>query len=307
MTEASSRMPFAGNPLDRAAERRGDTAWVAARLADPASRFLPLYRTRPLVATAEDALVWLAAEQLAAVTAAPPVLLGVDGAGRAHFAVDLSAGPDPSEGALAGLGRFDDLRSFMAELPGADAAMAAQAKAMVDWHGRHRFCANCGAPSAPRQAGWSRHCEACGADHFPRTDPVVIMLATRGDFCLLGRQARFPFRFFSALAGFVEPGETIEEAVRREIKEEAGIVVGRVAYHACQPWPFPSSLMIGCFAEALSEAIVIDPNELEQARWASRAKVGLALAGDPAAGFTLPPAVAIAYHLARAWIDGAAP
>lgn len=304
MTDHHLHMPFTGNPLDRASERRGDHGWLAARLAAPDSRYLCLYQTRPLVAASGDALVWLSAEQIAGRAAAPPVLLGLDGTGRAHFAVDLSKGPESAATALAGPGQFDDLRRFMAGLSADDAAIAAQAKAIVDWHGRHGFCAVCGAPTAPRQAGWSRHCDACGADHFPRTDPVVIMLVTRGEFCLLGRQARFPYRFFSALAGFVEPGETIEEAVRREIHEEAGVTVGAVAYHACQPWPFPSSLMIGCFAEALSEAIVIDPAELEEARWVSRAEVRLALDNDPAAGFTLPPAVAIAYHLARAWCDG---
>lgn len=180
----------------------------------------------------------------------------------------------------------------------------AQAKALLAWHARHRFCANCGAPTNSVEGGWKRECPTCKAEHFPRTDPVVIMLASRGDQCLLGRSARFASAMWSCLAGFVEPGESIEEAVRREVREEAGITCGRVAYFASQPWPFPMSLMIGCHAEALTAEITIDPSELEGARWFDRDEVALMLSRRHPDGLGTPPPVAIAHHIIRAWVEG---
>ena len=233
------------------------------------------------------------------------VFLGMHG-DVAHFAVEIPENRDPeNSGPLAGLGTFADLRQAVAVLDPGEASILAQAKAMVDWHARHRFCSVCGSPSAPRSAGYSRRCtsEACKAEHFPRTDPVVIMLACRGDKALLGRQKIFPPGMYSALAGFVEPGETIEEAVRREVKEEAGIEVGAVRYHSTQPWPFPSSLMIGCIAEATSETIEMDGEELEDARWVDRATLARALAGDRGAGLFVPPSFAIAHMLVKAWVE----
>jgi NAD+ diphosphatase len=180
----------------------------------------------------------------------------------------------------------------------------AEAKAVLHWHLRHRFCANCGALTASVEAGWRRDCPQCKAQHFPRTDPVVIMLAVRDDRCLLGRSPRFVPTMWSCLAGFMEPGESIEEAVRRETREEAGIATGRVAYFASQPWPFPMSLMIGCHAEALSEEIAVDHAELEDARWFSRAEVESMLLRQHTDGLTVPPPVAIAHHIIRVWLDG---
>jgi len=180
------------------------------------------------------------------------------------------------------------------------AAMAA-AKSLLGWHVRHRFCSACGQPSDVRSAGWKRECRDCAAQHFPRTDPVVIMLAIDGDHCLLGRQPRFPKGMYSALAGFLEPGETIEEAVCREIAEEAGIACDRVAFVASQPWPFPASLMIGCFARAKNHAIIVDHAELEDARWFSRTEARDMLEGRHALGLTAPNPIAIAHHLLRAW------
>jgi len=165
----------------------------------------------------------------------------------------------------------------------------AEAKALLAWHARHRFCPNCGEPTEPVEAGWKRECAACKTEHFPRTDPVVIMLAVRGDHCLLGRSARFASAMWSCLAGFVEPGECIEEAVRREVREEAGIVCGRVGYFASQPWPFPTSLMIGCHAQATSREIIIDKTELDDARWFERGEVALMLAGAHPQGLTAGP------------------
>ena len=179
----------------------------------------------------------------------------------------------------------------------------AQAKAMLHWHARHRFCSTCGALTALTQCGWRRDCAQCEAQHFPRTDPVVIMLAVAGERCLLGRSARFVPTMWSCLAGFIEPGESLEDAVRRETHEEAGIVCGRVRYFTSQPWPFPSSLMIGCFAEALSDEIVVDRVELEDARWFDKDEAASMLMRRHRDGLTAPPGVAIAHHILRAWVE----
>ena len=180
----------------------------------------------------------------------------------------------------------------------------AEAKALLGWHARHRFCPNCGAGTNVVEAGWRRDCPSCHVQHFPRTDPVVIMLPFSGDACVLGRSYRFVSSMWSCLAGFMEPGETIEEAVRRETHEECGIVCGRVRYFASQPWPFPSSLMIGCHAEALSREIVIDRTELDDARWFERDEVAAMLTRRHPNELTTPPEVAIAYHIIRAWVEG---
>ncbi len=182
-------------------------------------------------------------------------------------------------------------------------APLAEAKALLSWHRRHRFCPNCGAPSMLVEGGWRRDCPACNTQHFPRTDPVVIMLPFAGDQCVLGRSYRFIPGMWSCLAGFMEPGETIEEAVRRETREEAGILSGRVSYFASQPWPFPSSLMIGCHAEALSREIVVDRSELEGARWFDRDEVASMLLRRHPEGLSTPPPMAIAHHIIRAWLE----
>jgi NAD+ diphosphatase len=179
----------------------------------------------------------------------------------------------------------------------------AEAKAVLHWHARHRFCPNCGAATQAVQAGWRRDCPKCEALHFPRTDPVVIMLAVDGDHCLLGRSPRFVPTMWSCLAGFVEPGEAIEDAVRRETREEAGIACGRVVYFASQPWPFPSSLMIGCHAQALTRDIVVDHEELEDARWFGKGEIVTMLMRRHPDGLTTPPPVAIAHHIIRAWLE----
>ncbi len=179
----------------------------------------------------------------------------------------------------------------------------AEGKALLNWHMRHRFCPNCGAPTRVVEAGWRRDCPGCHTQHFPRTDPVVIMLPVAGERCVLGRSYRFQPGMWSCLAGFVEPGEAIEDAARREIREEAGIVCGRVNYFASQPWPFPTSLMIGCHVEARSCDIMIDRAELEDARWFDRGDVEMMLLRRHAEGFTTPPPIAIAYHIIRSWVE----
>jgi NAD+ diphosphatase len=183
----------------------------------------------------------------------------------------------------------------------------AEAKALLLWHARHRFCSVCGAASRATDGGWRRDCPACGAQHFPRTDPCVIMLAVKGERCLLGRSPRFGAGMWSCLAGFVEPGESVEDAVRRETMEEAGVVCGQVAYFRSQPWPFPMSLMIGCHAEALTDSITMDESELDGARWFEREEVAAMLARRHPDGLYTPPPSAIAHHIIRAFVDGEAP
>ncbi|HZP69836.1 MAG TPA: NAD(+) diphosphatase [Pseudolabrys sp.] len=179
----------------------------------------------------------------------------------------------------------------------------AEAKAILHWHARHRFCPNCGAATQIVCGGWRRDCPQCRAEHFPRTDPVVIMLAVDGEKCLLGRSPRFVPTMWSCLAGYVEPGESIEDAVHRETREEAGITCGRIVYFASQPWPFPTSLMIGCHAQALTRDIVVDREELEDARWFTKEEIATMLMRKHPQGLTTPPPVAIAHHIIRAWIE----
>jgi NAD+ diphosphatase len=298
-------IPFSGNPLNRLCEKRADAAWIAEKLRQPDTLILPLWRGQPLLAGSDDALKagFLRpglAESLAAPHAAC-VFLGLDGE-RAVFALDVSAAEDPAT-ALAGLGEFRELRGAAALLPAKDLAILGQARAMIDWHQRHGFCAKCGAPTVSGDAGNKRVCASCDTEHFPRTDPVVIMLATHGDACLLGRNKNWAADSFSALAGYVEPGETIEEAVRRELFEEAGVRADAVRYYASQHWPFPSQLMIGCFAACERRELMLDASEIAEARWFTRDEAGALLAGN-ATGLRRPLPFAIAYHLIRKWAEG---
>jgi len=208
------------------------------------------------------------------------------------------------------LARSDAPQSFppkvweiIPQLSLAEAALYGGARSLVDWHDRHQFCARCGAQTHPVKAGWARQCATCSAEHFPRTDPVVIMLAEYGDQVLIARNPRFPAGRFSALAGFVEPGESFEEAVRRELWEEVGIRTGRVDYLFSQPWPFPSQLMIACMAQALGTQITLDEQEIAEAMWVSRAEVRAALAGEAGARFLPPTSVAVASHMLRWWLE----
>jgi NAD+ diphosphatase len=296
---------FAGNPLDRASQRRRDAAWLRGLLDDRATRVLPLCELKPLVHDASAAqLEWhgVARWRQPIDDGATLILLGLDDDGRAHFALDIGAGQVAGEATV-------DVRSLAASVAGGEAAILAEARALVDWHARHRFCAQCGRPSEIASGGWVRRCPNCRAQHYPRVDPVVIMLAVDGERCLLGRGRRRVGTRYSCLAGYVEPGETLEEAVRREILEESGIRVGRVQYLASQPWPFPSTLMVGMLAEALSEAITVDPEELAEARWFERDEVCRMVArsqtDDPIPGAaTLPPPLAIGHQIARRWAMG---
>ena len=294
---------FSGNPLDRASDRRGDAGWLAERLRDPASAAVALHKGAPFI-TGENGSSRLARLPiaLAAGLARRPgedlLLLGLE-RGRALFALDYESAADPVLGPLAGRGRFEDLRAMASILPREEAAIAATAKGVFEWQNRHRFCAACGHASEAADAGWKRVCPSCRTEHFPRTDPVVIMLAVHEDRCLLGRQASWPGGRFSALAGFLEPGETIEEACARELKEEAGLETLSVAYHSSQPWPYPSSLMIGLLAEVSSARATPDQTELEEVRWLTREEARDVLAGRHE--IQTPPPLAIAHQLLRSW------
>jgi len=296
---------FAGSPLDRAAHLRRDTDWQAAALRAPTTRMVPFWRLKPLIREGDaPRIAWLGADDLTDIldAEAAHIFLGVDESGAARYAVDV---PGLSEDSppLTQSGTFIDLRAIAPALPEGAPAILAQARSLIAWHARTAFCGACGAPTRTDEAGHLRRCTdaSCDAQYFPRVDPVVIMLVYRGERCLLGRSTRFPAGFYSALAGFVEPGEAIEESVRREVLEEAGITVGAVCYHSSQPWPFPASLMIGCLAEAESDAITIDAHELDDVRWVSRDELMAALDGAPGADFSVPPPLAIARQLMTAW------
>lgn len=283
---------FTGGTLDRADALRHDPVALAALRADPASRLLVLHAVEPVVDDG-GGLTWASVAE--AASGDELVLLGLDAARLAHFvAVAPGAAVPPSYRSPTLFGLLDRLR------PG-EAATFATARALIDWHARHPFCARCGHATAPFRAGWGRTCPNCAAEHFPRVDPVVIMIAEHDGRALLGRQAAFPAGRYSALAGFLEPGESIEEAVAREIAEEAGVRVTDVRYVASQPWPFPSQLMIACVARAVSDVITLDTNELEHAMWVTRDEVRAALAGE--GPFQAPPPYAIAHTLLRAWAD----
>ena len=319
----AEQVTFGGSGLNRAGLLRGDAEKLAQAHADPSARCLLLWRGKVLV-KGEDL------DQLALVpmdhdvprrgpdgVIKTPVLLGLSDEGAPVFAMDISGWAaegldlsgvddfvDRSEQQhpdLPGGYVFAELRRIMTRLSPRDAETAATAKAVIGWHETHKYCARCGEKSEISQAGWQRSCPACGGQHFPRTDPVVIMLITHGNSVLMGRSPGWPEGMYSLLAGFVEPGETLEAAVRREVMEEAGVYVGEVRYLASQPWPFPASLMFGCAGEALSTDIQIDPVEIEDAIWVSRTEMMQVFGGDHP---KLLPARkgAIAHFLLQHWL-----
>jgi NAD+ diphosphatase len=306
MTLQAFTNTFAGNPLDRASDRRSDVEWVAGRLAAPDSLGVVLWNGKPLVEDAKDGgvqIAYVSARMVADLAGGSERLLFLGlWQGVAVFAVDMEGVADPADGPVQGLGRFEDLRMIALTLPATEAGILATAKSMFEWRRRHRYCAACGQPSEAKEAGWKRICPSCKTEHFPRTDPVVIMLAVKGERCLVGRQAAWPKLMYSALAGFLEPGESIEEACARELWEEARLKTIRVRYHSTQPWPYPSSLMIGLIAEVENDDAVADQIELDEVRWLSRAETRAMLAGElPDA--RAPGAMAIAHQLIKAWAE----
>ena len=299
---------FAGGPLDRAGHRRTDADWIAAKLKDQSTRIVPLWKLQPLVTPRRDGIGWLSPADVDGylMSGVPTIFIGEDDAGVAHFAIDVTSFDDANRSEpFTNVGKFMDLRAIALQLPMGDPSTLGTAKAILDWNARHQFCAVCGNATEMRECGYMRKCSngECNAEHFPRTDPVVIMLPVRGDDCLIGRQPMFPANMYSALAGFIEPGENIEEAVRREVMEEAGITVSDVRYHSTQPWPWPSSLMIGCFADAETTEITVDGLELEEARWVSRTLLKDVMNGATDTGVLLPPPMAIGFQLIRAFTE----
>jgi NAD+ diphosphatase len=298
---------YAGGGLDRASHLRNDRAWLQSRLAAPESQVVLVWRTQSFVVTgAEPRPAFLSGHETIAMPGLDRwALLGLKGE-QAFFAVDISHIEQPQAvPQLQGRGEFVDLRGVGPLLPREEGSLLAYARGLMYWHSRHGFCGVCGAATESAEGGFVRQCSnpGCKAQHFPRTDPAVIMLVTDGESCLLGRAARFVSGMRSTLAGFVEPGESLEEAVTREVFEEAGIEVGDVRYHSSQPWPFPASIMLGFYARARSREIKIDPNELVDAKWYSRREV---LDCPNSDDFRLPRPDSIARRLIEDWVHGRA-
>ncbi len=306
MTDEHKIFPhvYASNPLDRADHQRGDEQWLAQQARDPKSRFLPLSGLDlPIANGPNQGLGWLSLDDLERLGIdARPVFLGLL-AEQAHFAVDISGNPDAVRRLQDDWNwRFEDARTATQYLDASESGIVAHAKSQVDWHNRSLFCPICGGETYLKRGGQARQCSNCRTEHFPRTDPVVIALVSHNDHCLLGQSRRRPSgsNIYSALAGFMEQGESIEEAVAREIGEESGILVKNVRYHSSQPWPFPWSLMIGCHADAATTEIVIDDEEMSDVRWFPRDQVLLALEGKNP-DLQVPGPIAIAHHLIKAW------
>lgn len=288
---------YAGSPLERLAERRADEAFIAAARADAEALVAPIWRSQSLFLGEAARFVSVAEARAFAAEQDAWIFLGLWD-GRPVFALDLGHHEEP-QALLPGDGAaFADIRGLGGLLPAGEASILAYARGLIHWQSRTRFCGICGSPCRPRSAGHVMQCTGCGTDHFPRSDPAVIMLVLRADRALLGHASRFPEGMYSTLAGFVEPGESLEEAVRREVAEEAGVMVGAVSYHSSQPWPFPQSLMLGFHAEGLSEEISFRDEELVDARWFTRAMCR----APEAHGFRLPGPDSIARRLIEDWL-----
>jgi NAD+ diphosphatase len=295
---------FAGPYLDRIAHLRKDEAFVAATLRGAQARIVPVHESRILVLRGPDG--WSAAfadsthlEVLPAL-GAEPVLLGRFG-DCVYFAAAVTDPASVQSLFAQDSVRFEDLRMAGGQVPDQQAGVLAYARAMLHWRDRHRYCGACGAPTRSASAGHVMKCtnDACGIDHFPRLDPAIIVLVTDGERALLGRQAAWPEGRYSTIAGFVEPGESLEDAVAREVLEETGVTVLEAAYHSSQPWPFPSSLMIGYTAFANAESVPRADEELEDVRWFSREQIASGIPG-------LPPPQSVSYRLIEHWYDSGA-
>jgi NAD+ diphosphatase len=298
--------------LDRMAEKRNDRAWIEEQLASKNSRFL-LYANLSLAVDSEadrgdTKLRWHTAEQIRQLGAelSDAYLLGRNTDGHAVFAVSLSeAQASAAPGGKEALKPLVDLRSLAMQgaLPGADLSLAGMGRALSAWHQMSKCCGRCGGYTRVRDAGWRRKCRACGQEFYPRSDPAVIVLITDGTRCLLGHHKRYTHKFYSTLAGFVEPGEDFEGCVRREMREETGITIGEVTYMASQPWPFPHQMMVGCWAQALTTELTLEEEELHDARWFTTDEVKLMMEEKHPEGFTVPGPHSIAYALIKSFAD----
>ena len=313
--KSAEQVTFGGGGIERAAEIRSDETKISELLARPDARVALLWQSKPLFAD-DGSIDWVASTHpFLDHGSEQPIFLGFE-SGAPRFASDVSGWNPPGESDLPPddildnaehqsnlLPRgssFANLRTRMSGLTPSDAELVATAKALAGWHATHRFCARCGNPTVPAMAGWQRNCPTCNADHFCRTDPVAIMLVLHGNRLLLGRSPGWPEGMRSLLAGFIEPGETVEAAVRREVHEETNVSVGEVTYLASQPWPFPASLMIGCKGIAVSEQIRVNPDELEHAEWVTREEMLDTYANKDGSG--RPRRGAIADFLIRNWL-----
>lgn len=300
-----SQNAFSGNPLDRAGDLRNDQAWMAAQREHADAMAMVMWEGRPLVEPHQDGerLVWLSLDHALDLVRDRDLFLGL-WKDAPVYAVEFEGSIDPTHGPVSGLGRFIEMREAAVALSAAEAAMAGEAKGLFDWRRRNGFCSACGKATEQASGGWRRVCKACGTEHFPRVDPVTIMLPVYngGDEprCLLGRQPQWPAGRHSALAGFMEPGESVEEACAREVKEEAGLTVTSVKYHSSQPWPFPAQLMIGLIAEVADDNARPDQTELEAVIWLTRAEARAVLEGTHPE-IIAPPPYAIANRLITAW------
>ncbi len=315
MTDRSSieiRHMAAQTGFPRIGEKRRDAAWIDAQKALPDARFFLLVDLKlPIVSDADRMNTRLREYRAGDLTA---LRIKLDDAcflgmreGAPVFSVSVSAADAVAfTGGEEAFAPLVDLRTLaiQTDMPAGQLTLAAQARSLACWHGTHRCCGRCGGRTLTRDGGWRRECWACGQNHFPRSDPAVIMLITHGGRCLLGNEPRFQENMYSVLAGFVEPGDDIETAVRREIMEEVGVRVGRVDYIGSQPWPFPHSLMIGCWGEALNDDLTIDPGEINDARWFSREDVQVMIRREHPDGLFVPPPLSISYTLVRAFADG---
>lgn len=298
--------------LERRTDKRLEAAYIASARANAHAKVLALAGLMVPIATLADSaqtrLRWLSFGEVQTIGNPGEIaFLGEDENAAPLFACNFEAPEaDPAEAAFEEIKPLIDLRSLARQgvLNDSELLIASQARALMAWHGVTRFCSRCGSPVSAKDAGWRMHCEACGLSIYPRVDPAVIMLITYGGRCLMGREHRFPEKLYSALAGFVEPGDDIEHAVRREVKEETGVDVGQVRYVASQPWPFPHSLMIGCWGEALNGELAVNTAEIADARWFSREEAASMLDNSHPEGLEVPPALSIAHTLVRAFVDG---
>lgn len=314
----SNEIPLGAKPLFRAGHRRADEAWLDEAFKRPDVLVFLMKSGLPLMEGAggpalsagmrPDAsprsLVWLGANAAAFSRGAMRLFMGEDKKGAPIFALCLPDDFSLNGTLLQGAGHFEDMRAAAASLPPLEANLVSTARSISEWHLSHAFCAKCGVPSEPTLAGWKRTCPACKMEHFPRTDPVAIMLPISGDDCLLGRSSGWPPGFWSCLAGYIEPGETLEQGACREVHEESGIVCQpeNARYLFCQPWPFPSSLMIGMHLQADTREIIIDPEEIEDARWFSKAEVRQIMDNTHPQVYA-PPPLAIAHFVMKAWLE----